>query len=194
MHAELAAVPSSLYHITRANRVIAVVRHRRIAVMNYNIAYHCHCELRLDSGRGIFLDRLTQSRVYAGLLEGTPNRASNDRTIQGILERARQVNDWLGDPYLIDPQRRDYLREPGDMQSVIDRQDNRPLEMKRSPEWLPQIACVGVFRSSPPVRDKSKDASSLTIVWFQDDFGLDPRALEQLRSIDWVKHATDWEY
>jgi hypothetical protein len=27
MHAELAAVPSSLYHVTRANRVIASVMH-----------------------------------------------------------------------------------------------------------------------------------------------------------------------
>jgi hypothetical protein len=30
MHAELAAVPDSLYHVTRANRVIAVVRLPRL--------------------------------------------------------------------------------------------------------------------------------------------------------------------
>ena len=32
MHAELAAVPDSLYHVTRANRVIAVVELNRFVV------------------------------------------------------------------------------------------------------------------------------------------------------------------
>ena len=162
--------------------------------MEYNIAYHCHCSLRLDTGREITLDKLSQSRAYSGLLEGAPNKASNDRTIQWALERAKRDNDSLGEPILIPPERRDYLREHGDMQSVLDRQDDRPPEMKRIPEWLPQIECVGVFRSIRPARDQSKDASSLTIVWYQDDFGLDARAVEQLRSVDWEKHATDWEY
>ena len=162
--------------------------------MDYNIAYHCHCSLRLDTGREITLDKLTQSRAYAGLLEGTPNKASNDLTVQWALERAKRDNDSFGDPYLIEPDRRDYLREHGDMQSVLDRQEDRPPEMKRIPEWLPQIECVGVFRSIRPARDESKDASSLTIVWYQNDFGLDTRAVEQLRSVDWEKHASDWEY
>ncbi|MCA9165989.1 MAG: hypothetical protein KDA62_23540, partial [Planctomycetales bacterium] len=64
------------------------VRQQRVAAMEYNVAYHCHCSVRLDSGRTITLDKLTQSRAYAGLLEGTPNKASNDRAIQWALERA----------------------------------------------------------------------------------------------------------
>lgn len=162
--------------------------------MEYNIAYHCHCTLRLDSGREITLDELKQSRAYAGLLEGTPDKTSNDRTIQWALDRAKRVSTSLGDPYLIEPERRDYRRERGDMQFIVDWQNDRPAEMKRIPEWLPQIVCVGVFRSIRPVRDQSKDASSLTIVWFQDDFGVDSRAEEQLRSVDWDELATDWEY
>ena len=66
--------------------------------------------------------------------------------------------------------------------------------MKRIPEWLPQIECVGTFRSIRPARDTTKDASSLVIVWYQDDFGLDPHAIERLRVVDWDQHATDWEY
>jgi hypothetical protein len=128
------------------------------------------------------------------LLEGTPNNASNDGTIKWALDRARKDNEWLGEPYLIEPERRDDLRECGDMQSVLDRQGDRPVEMKHIPEWLPQIECVGVFHSIHPARDKSKDASSLTVVWYQDDFGFDSRAIERLRSVDWDQHATDWEY
>ena len=131
--------------------------------MEYNIAYHCHCSLRLDTGREITLDKLTQSRAYAGLLEGTPNKASNDRRIQWALERVKKDNESLGEAYLIEPERRDYLRERGDMQSVLDRQHNRPVEMKRIPEWLPQIECVGMFRSIRPARDTTKDVSSLSL-------------------------------
>jgi hypothetical protein len=63
--------------------------------------------------------------------------------------------------------------------------------MKHVPEWLPQIECVGVFRSINPAQDK---ASSLTILWYQDDFGVDWQAFERLRIVDWDQHAIDWEY
>lgn len=162
--------------------------------MDFNIAHNCHCSLRLETGREIILDQLTQSRTYAGLLEGTPNRASNELSIEWALERAQKGNESLGQPYLVEPERRDYLREPGDMQPILDRQHDRPAELQRIPEWLPGIECVGMFRSVQPARDKSQDASSLTVVWYQNDFGLDPYAMERLRAIDWEEHATDWQY
>lgn len=128
------------------------------------------------------------------MLEGTPNKQMNESTIQWAMDNARRDSISLGDPYLIEPERRDFLRDPGDMQTVVDRQCDRPLEMRHIPEWLPQIECIGVFRSIPAARNKSKDASSLTIVWYQDEFGFDPRAVIQLRSLDWEKHATDFDY
>ena len=166
----------------------------KVLPLEFNTAYNCHCSLRLATGRVITLDKLSQARAYAGLLEGTPNKASNDHSIQWVLERAKGDNGSLGEPILVPPERRDYFREPGDMQSVIDRQHDRPASIKHSPEWLPQIVCVGVFRSIQPARDNTKEASSLTIVWYQDDFGLDLEAAERLRTVDWDRHATDWEY
>ena len=127
-------------------------------------------------------------------MEGTPNKKSNDLDIKWSLEHAKQANESDGQIYLLEPERRDYFRENGDMQSVIDQQDNRPVELKHIPEWLPQILCVGLFRSIQLARDQTKDGSSLTIVWYQDDFGFDRHAIERLRQVDWDKHATDWEY
>jgi hypothetical protein len=162
--------------------------------VEFNIAYNCHCSLRLETGREIYLDTLTQSRAYAGLLEGTPNKKSNDLAIEWILKRTRKDNEFTGGPFLIEPERRNYLRTPGDMQSVLDRQGNRPPEMRHIPEWLPQIVCVGVFSSLQPARDTTKNASLLTIVWYQDDFGLDSQAMERVRLVDWDQHAVDMEY
>ena len=169
-------------------------RRKKITPVEFNGAHNCHCSLRLETGREIILDQLAQSRTYDGLLEGTPNRASNERSIEWAMECARKGNESLGEPYLIEPERRDYLRESGDMQAILEQQHNRPAELKRIPEWLPQIECVGVFSSIQPARDEYKDASSLTGVWYQEDFGFDPHAIERLRAVNWEQHATDWEY
>lgn len=162
--------------------------------MEFDAVYNVHCSLRVISGREITLDKLTQSRTYAGLLLGTPNKKSNDNLIQSAMDRARQDPASFGEPLLIDPERRDYFRQRGDMQSVFDRQQDRPEEFKQVPEWLLQVECVGVFNSIRPARDTTKDASSLTIVWYQDDFGFDQRAIERLRLVEWDQNATDWEY
>lgn len=135
-----------------------------IAIVELDLSYNCHCVLRLNSGREVVLDRLSQSRVYAGLLEGTPHRALTDHFIQRALERARKEDASLGEPYLVAPGRRDYFRTPGDMQYFFDRQADRAAEIQYFPEWLPQIGCIGVFRSLRPSRDTTKDCSSLVIV------------------------------
>jgi hypothetical protein len=162
--------------------------------MDFDISYNVRCVLRLTSGREVVLDKLSQSRTYAGLLEGTPNKRSNDHDIQWALDEARRDPASLGEPFLFEPERRDYLRAPGDMQSVLDSQGNRPSGFQHIPEWLPQIQCIGIFHSLRPVRDRTKHASSLTIVWYQDDFGIDASAIDRLRSVDWDHHAIDFEF
>lgn len=148
----------------------------------------------MSSGRSIILDRLIQARTYGGMLEGTPNKRLNDESIQWALDDARGLRQSVGQPLLIAPDRRDYKVTPGDMQPVLDGQSNRPPEMRHIPEWLPLVQCIGIFSSISPARDRSKDASSLTILWFQDDFGINPAAIDIIRRINWEQHAADWSY
>ncbi len=46
--------------------------------MDYDVAYHLHCEITLDTGRSIILQELHQQQTYAGLIEGIPNKSLND--------------------------------------------------------------------------------------------------------------------
>ena len=89
---------------------------------------------------------------------------------------------------MIPPERRDYLREPGDMHSEID-------SRSRKVEWLPMVRCIGVFSSIRPARDESKDESYLTFVWFQNKFAMPvaQKILDQIKSIQWNELAADIE-
>lgn len=159
--------------------------------MEFDEINNVNCALRLVSGRKITLTKLTQTRTYAGLLEGTPAKWSNDSVIERALDDAGRVSGSIGKPLLIPPERRDYHQRPGDMQRVLDRQTGR--EIKHVPEWLPEVESVGVFDSISPARDENMHASSLTIVWYQNAFGIDPQAMERLRLVDWERYAHDWE-
>jgi hypothetical protein len=55
---------------------------------------------------------------------------------------------------------------------------------------------VGVFDSFPPARDQLEHGSSLTIVWFQENFALpiDKTVLDSIQAIDWNAVAWDWSY
>jgi uncharacterized protein (TIGR02996 family) len=158
--------------------------------LRYDLAYHLHCELPLRSGRTITLEALDQVMTYAGLLEGTPDRESNDREIEFALREAyRHCVDGVR-PHLIPPPRRDHLREPGDMQRVIAHSPHRV------PEWLPLVRCIGSFKDVVKVRHPDKALSVLTVVWFQDEYALPIRepALSQLRELDWESLAVDVDF
>jgi uncharacterized protein (TIGR02996 family) len=154
----------------------------------YTVAYHMQCELRLRSGREITLQRLDQVMTYAGLLEGTPNRESNDRHIEYAREEARRRRVAVR-PHLIHPPRRDYFRTPGDMQRV------RNYSPHWVPEWLPVVQCIGCFQSSVTARNPEMHVSLLTVVWFQDEYALPIQepALSQLLDLDWESLAVDVE-
>ncbi len=173
--------------------------------------------VRFTSGRVVILDKITQARTYAGLLEGTPNKRLNDQLIAEAIQRASKnpsggqqpeaggFMNWvfgrkgkkssLPEPIcLVAPDRRDYAEEPGDMQHVLDRQKDYPPQMMHIPEWLPEIECAGVFRSFQPARDALRDMSMLTIVWYQESFGLVRADLEKLRDVDWDRYAEDGDW
>ena len=157
--------------------------------LNYSTSYHCSCDLRLASERTITLKSFEQQMTYAGLLEGVPSRALNDRLIQSVIDEVGSRPQSGGHrPFVIPPVRRDYCRVPGDM---------GPSPIRSGvPEWLPSIRCIGSFESFPPARDTDMHASALDIVWFQDDYAM-PIAetiLDVIRNLDWTSTAYDFEY
>jgi len=136
-------------------------------------------KLQLNSGRILYLGELRQWNVYEGLLEGLPTKEWNRKIVDRIVA---ENHGSYGEPLLIEP-----IETPVDY-----------IEGKRypfgEPAALPHVACVARL-SSAAARDKDKDYSLLRVVWFQNDFGaIDSDVLQQLRTIDWEKLASDHEY
>jgi len=158
--------------------------------LEYNVAYHLHCQVALVSGRRVTLQSLDQRMTYAGWLEGVPSREWNDRLVESCLRNAGRARGAEARPVLIPPVRRDYLRKPGDMAGLSAMLGQAP------PEWIPMVTCIGVFWDTAPARDTSKDGSMLTVVWFQDNYALpiDEAVLQQLQSIEWERLAVDTEF
>ncbi|MHC5536784.1 hypothetical protein ACYOEI_00755 [Singulisphaera rosea] len=155
--------------------------------LQYNVAYHLRCQITLQSGRTITLEALDQEMSYAGLLEGTPDAKTNDWYIESSLRVAARRCVPGARPHLIPPSRRDYLREPGDMRPIVEHSPHR------TPEWLPMVRCIGVFKDVGTARDPDRDLSVLVIVWFQDEYALPIQepALDQLLALDWDSRAFD---
>ncbi|WP_165251336.1 hypothetical protein [Paludisphaera soli] len=135
------------------------------------------------------LDSLNQQRTYAGWMEGVPSRRWNDSIVQASLKEAGRGAEDGAIPLLIEPARRDYLRKPGDMAG------HRTMR-GQAPEWLPEVTCIAVLRDTAPARDPSRDGSTLTVVWFQDQYALpiEESILRQIQSIDWEQAAADYIY
>lgn len=137
-------------------------------------------EFQLSSGRVIRLTAIDQWETYSGLLEGLPTKETNERHIRYTMDQARKRRHF--EPYLIRP-------------------IERPIELGRKypfgePASIPEITCIGSFNCFDTARDKSMDGSTLPIVWFQPDFAfpIDEAIQEQIRSLDWEEHASDFQY
>jgi hypothetical protein len=156
--------------------------------LDYKHAYHCHCAIALNTGRSITLKSLIQRMTYGGMLEGAPTAKLNDAFIQRTLYALRKDPATGGRaPLVIPPARRDYLRAPGDMAAAF--QDQMV-------EWMPVVTCIGVFESAPTAKNRNKHASTLTIVWLQDDYALpiSPACMNAIKEIDWDSHAFDFDF
>jgi uncharacterized protein (TIGR02996 family) len=140
-------------------------------------------QIRLRSGRDVYLRELQQSGVYDGLLEGLPTTEMNQRIINRLVAAERE-RLFGHDPYLI---------RPGE--TPIDYARDEPYPFGQ-PASLPSVACVGRFSSFQPARDPSRDYSVLVVIWFQEEFALpiDPEVWEKLLAIDWQQHARDCDY
>jgi len=115
----------------------------------------------------IELVRLEQSRTYYGVLAGKLFPTVRPRRIEDALERARKDSLEGTEPLLLAP-----------------------------PEGLelPEVTTIATFDSGELKRAGSEPYSSLTVVWFQEGFGVEvgERVLGQLREVDWEGLAKDW--
>jgi uncharacterized protein (TIGR02996 family) len=134
------------------------------------------------SGRWVSLRELRQWRTYGGLLEGSPNDEINQQILRHAQTEAAR-GAISANSYLIPPVIRNRLQKGWDI-------------APRQYQFLPATACVGRFTSTPRSNDSNYHASELVIIWFQDEFAfpIDPAVREQIRAIDWEKHATDFDY
>jgi uncharacterized protein (TIGR02996 family) len=131
--------------------------------------------------RSIILREFRQWNFYMGLMAGAPTSQMNREWVERLVadERHRESQE----PYLIQP-------------------IERPMQSDEGHPWpeprglLPRIACVGRFESFDAAKDKARDASELTVIWFQHEFAfpIDPGVREQIRAIDWEKHAHDFDW
>lgn len=160
-----------------------------MSTFEYDNAFNAHREITLITGRRIFLDSLHQSLTYRGLLAGTPCADNNDDLINRTVQEAHTLFERFS--LLIEPERRSFRREPGDMDQILGN-----VSGDRITEWLPEITSIGSFWSFQPARDQTKCQSFLTIIWFQPHFGLpDERFVkEKLCVIDWEAHAADFDW
>jgi uncharacterized protein (TIGR02996 family) len=140
-------------------------------------------QLTVRSGRGILLRELRQWNFYAGWLEGGPTSEENRADLEQLVRDETERGHGL-EPYLIQP-----------VERIIPPRDGSPLRRTRA--YFPPIACVARFVSYSPARDNNHDGSTLTIIWFQRQFAypvIEPAIREQIRAIDWEKHAHDWDW
>lgn len=61
-------------------------------------------------------------------------------------------------------------------------------------EQFPAVVCVAVFNSDGLAKPDAEPMSSLTLIWFQDEFALpvDVEVLAHIQSLDWEALATEW--
>ena len=163
--------------------------------LDYESAYHCHSSIALDCGVRIILKSIRQSMTYRGLLEGVPDSDLNGRLMNSAREEGQRLSINRGMPYLVLPERRDYLSTPGDMDDLGEGGGLLSAFRGRKPEWLPVVNCMAEFECLS-AKNPNMDASSLVIIWFQDEYALplSEAALRSIKVLDWHAHAIDYEY
>lgn len=138
-------------------------------------------ELRLVSGRLVSLKELHMRATYDGLLEGVPTVEINLTLIKRTL--ADPAHRAYGAPPLL-------LHAP--QTPVTFRGRTHSAEGRLA--TLPPVAVVARFTSLKPTAGEETDASGLSLLWYQDDFGFPPAPdlLARLRAVDWDRHAVNY--
>jgi hypothetical protein len=146
----------------------------------------------LKSRRTVSLVSLRQDLIYEMIMMGFPTATENNLEIQALVAEAGKQ---FGAPvFIIPPARRSSWRSTKDSTQALDRALRQGVSRHRIPEYLPEVGSIGFFRSSPMGKDPDYDASTLTIAWFQDGYGVSPETVAAISEIDWEAHAQDSPY
>jgi hypothetical protein len=109
----------------------------------------------------------------------------NREIVEKSIDAARSKLWLAGTPYLIHPVET----------SLAFRTDNywEKLGPGYEPASIPEITCLAQFDCLDTALNPVADFSSLSIVWFQDEFALpiDPSILQSIRAIDWRAYAKE---
>ena len=134
-----------------------------------------HSEYQLKCGREVVLRDLRQWRTDEGVIEGRRPPHRNGKLLADLFERVRDeaigVSMYLGNV------------ECGE------RTDAAPFG---TPRDLPRVSCRARFVSYEPARERDKMCSEVTLIWFQDDFGIQGELDDALADVDW--NACAWDY
>lgn len=155
-------------------------------------------KITLSSGREITLAHLEQWRSYAGLLAGMPNREMNGRVIEDARARALQHGLEGAAPYLVPPRLTPVERKPHSAEYLrltgMTAEKSAARDQQMHYEQLPAVVCVAVFNSDGLTKPDAEPMSSLTLIWFQDEFALpvDAEVLAHILALDWETLATEW--
>lgn len=140
-------------------------------------------DVELWNGRRIELRDLHQYYVYQGTMCGVPPTPEGE--LVAALQTAQRVFPTFGQrPVMLEPVLRSATFEMEPDQSPF------PYPLI----WLPPVCGIAQFESDAPALDVADVYSYLVVVWFQDSYGMidSARTLDQLRSLDWQRHAVDW--
>ena len=137
-------------------------------------------EIELLTGRTIRLDGLEQFWTYGGLLAGHPSREMNRRIMDQLVARRTRPKGY-GVPMLLEPLETPVEKIPSDT------------------DWstaadLPAITCIAQFISDVLPDDTDSIASTLCVIWFQDEFAfpIDSHIRVELAALDWESRAAGW--
>ena len=143
-------------------------------------------EIEQISGRKIWLTQLHQYGTDGGRMAGIPQAC--DRYIESALKMAVTFcGEGEKAPVVLPPR---LIRLPihthPSMQEFLD--------AGRPQAQLPGITSIGKFYSDSIAEEAL--VSIAVVIWYQDAFGLptDEHVLAQLRELDWLAHAWDWEF
>jgi hypothetical protein len=134
----------------------------------------------LSGGRAVDLMSLSIDETYGTWLEGYPCARVNDMILARLAGRA---SDRSLPVHVIQPERaHPQDRSPGRQGPV---------------ELLPELQCMGTFRSGPliPDPDAIMDWSKLTIIWFQPDAAapIADFVTSAIKDVPWDDLAKDFD-